>query len=157
MLSGGGSGGDPGGGSGAGGSHSGTAGDGGDGTAGEDGLSASRPALGVRGGEKSGRDGEPSSAAASGVSGGEDSEAGPSTGDQSRPFETSGSGANPEDIPPVDNDDEFARQLRRAAETETDPERRRKLWNEYRRYKGLPERAETQQSEEDETPRGDDS
>jgi hypothetical protein len=44
----------------------------------------------------------------------------------------------PDDIPPVDNDDAVARQIRKAAEAETDPERRAALWNDYRRYTGLP-------------------
>ena len=40
------------------------------------------------------------------------------------------------DAPPEDNDDDIvARQLREAAESETDPELREKLWEEYRRYK----------------------
>ena len=47
-------------------------------------------------------------------------------------------GSVPEDIPAADNDDALARQLRRAAENETDPELRKRLWNEYRQYKGLP-------------------
>ena len=34
-----------------------------------------------------------------------------------------------------DDDDVVARQLRRAAEQETDPELRKKLWEEYRKYK----------------------
>ena len=42
----------------------------------------------------------------------------------------------------VDNDDELARQLRQAAEAEKNPEKKAKLWREYRRYKGLPEKAE---------------
>jgi hypothetical protein len=36
-----------------------------------------------------------------------------------------------------EEDDIVARQLREAAETETDPELRRKLWEEYRAYKGI--------------------
>lgn len=47
------------------------------------------------------------------------------------------SGAIPEDIPNVDNDDVVAEQIRLAATIETDPVKREKLWNEYRRYKGL--------------------
>ncbi len=40
------------------------------------------------------------------------------------------------DAPPEDSDDDIvARQLREAAESETDPELREKLWEEYRRYK----------------------
>jgi hypothetical protein len=37
--------------------------------------------------------------------------------------------------PAADDDDIVARQLREAAENETDPELREKLWQEYRRYK----------------------
>jgi len=47
-------------------------------------------------------------------------------------------GRAPIDIPPADNDSVLAAQIRQAAETETDPERRAKLWNEYRKIKGLP-------------------
>ncbi|MDD9883338.1 MAG: hypothetical protein OXU62_02185 [Gammaproteobacteria bacterium] len=43
----------------------------------------------------------------------------------------------PDDIPPSANDDIIAQQLREAAQEETDPVTRAKLWNEYRRYKGL--------------------
>lgn len=46
-------------------------------------------------------------------------------------------GAVPEDIPAANNDDAIAAQIRLAAEAETDPEIRQKLWNEYRKYKGL--------------------
>jgi len=42
-----------------------------------------------------------------------------------------------EDIPPADNDDAIAAQIRVAAEAETDPEIRKKLWDEYRKYKGM--------------------
>ncbi len=41
----------------------------------------------------------------------------------------------PKDIPDGRNDDVVARQLREAAEKESDPELKRKLWDEYRRYK----------------------
>ena len=44
----------------------------------------------------------------------------------------------PGDIPPSDNDSIFEKQIREAAENETDPEVRERLWNEYRKYKGLP-------------------
>ena len=49
-------------------------------------------------------------------------------------------GKSPEDIPPADNDDEFAKQLRHAAQMEQDAAQRAQLWNEYRRYRGLPEK-----------------
>lgn len=48
------------------------------------------------------------------------------------------SGRVPEDIPDAANDDVLAQQIRRAAENEPDPEKRAKLWDEYRKYKGLP-------------------
>ncbi|MEQ8290354.1 MAG: hypothetical protein RIB78_11600 [Gammaproteobacteria bacterium] len=49
-----------------------------------------------------------------------------------------GTGKAPEDIPSAANDDAVAAQIRLAAEVETDPEKKAKLWNEYRKYKGLP-------------------
>jgi len=45
-----------------------------------------------------------------------------------------GSGTPP-DIPDGSDDDVVARQLREAAEKETDPELKKKLWDEYRKYK----------------------
>ena len=45
----------------------------------------------------------------------------------------------PDDIPDADNDSVFEAQLRAAAMAETDPDTKKNLWNEYRRYKGLPE------------------
>ena len=50
----------------------------------------------------------------------------------------SGSGDIPGDIPEPDNDSVLEAQIRRAAMEETDPRIRAELWNEYRRYKGLP-------------------
>jgi hypothetical protein len=47
-------------------------------------------------------------------------------------------GKLPEDIPPADNDSVLEAQIRQAAINETDPEIKAKLWNEYRKYKGLP-------------------
>lgn len=49
-----------------------------------------------------------------------------------------GNGKVPEDIPPADNDSILEAQIRQAATNETDPETKAKLWNEYRKYKGLP-------------------
>lgn len=48
------------------------------------------------------------------------------------------SGKRPEDITDIDNDDAVAAQIRLAAEIEEDPEKKAQLWNEYRKYKGLP-------------------
>ena len=44
-------------------------------------------------------------------------------------------GRLPEDIPDADNDSVLAAQIRQAATQETDPEKRKRLWEEYRRYK----------------------
>ncbi len=49
-----------------------------------------------------------------------------------------GSGKIPDDIPKVDNDSILEAQIRQAAVDETDPAIKAKLWNEYRKYKGLP-------------------
>jgi hypothetical protein len=46
-------------------------------------------------------------------------------------------GQLPEDIPSSDNDSLLEAQIKTAAMAETDPARKMKLWNEYRRYKGL--------------------
>jgi hypothetical protein len=43
----------------------------------------------------------------------------------------------PEDIPSGNDDDVVARQLREAAMREPDPAIREKLWDEYRKYKGI--------------------
>ncbi len=53
---------------------------------------------------------------------------------------TLSNGKLPEDIPPADNDDIIAKQIREAALAEPDPQKQAKLWNEYRRYKGISEK-----------------
>ena len=45
--------------------------------------------------------------------------------------------APPADIPDGTDDDVVARQLREAAMREPDPQLREKLWDEYRKYKGI--------------------
>jgi hypothetical protein len=45
--------------------------------------------------------------------------------------------APPADIPAGTDDDVVARQLREAAMREPDPQLREKLWDEYRKYKGI--------------------
>jgi hypothetical protein len=52
--------------------------------------------------------------------------------------EMTSSYAIPGDIPSGDDDNTVARQLREAAMREPDPDLREKLWDEYRRYVGLP-------------------
>ena len=46
-------------------------------------------------------------------------------------------GAFPNDVPPADNDSVFEAQIRAAAESEPDPDVKKNLWNEYRKYKGI--------------------
>jgi hypothetical protein len=46
-----------------------------------------------------------------------------------------GTGGAPPDIPDGSDDDVVARQLREAAEKETDPALKKKLWEEYKKYK----------------------
>jgi len=48
-------------------------------------------------------------------------------------------GKHPDDIPSANNDSALAAQIRRAAVNETDPIKRKLLWDEYRKYKGLAE------------------
>ena len=43
----------------------------------------------------------------------------------------------PQDVPIMVDDDLIARQLREAALVEEDPQLRDRLWEEYRKYKGL--------------------
>jgi len=62
---------------------------------------------------------------ASGAAGGEAGGAGHQTGVKDQP----------KDVPDGSGDEVVARQLREAAERETDPERKKKLWEEYRKYK----------------------
>ena len=45
----------------------------------------------------------------------------------------------PEDITHDDNDSVLEEQIRLAAMNEKDPEKKKRLWNEYRKYKGLPD------------------
>lgn len=51
------------------------------------------------------------------------------------PGQQTASSSAPPDIPDGSDDDVVARQLREAAEKETDPELKKKLWDEYRKYK----------------------
>jgi hypothetical protein len=52
-----------------------------------------------------------------------------------RPGAPGGTAATPPDVGDGNDDDIVARQIRKAAESESDPELRRKLWEEYRKYK----------------------
>ena len=96
-------------------------------------------------------DGTVSSAAASGISGTEKPAEAPAaatdqeTPDQDQktaavqpPKQAAPNGKIPDDIPPADNDTVLEKQIRQAAINETDPEKKAKLWDEYRKYKGIP-------------------
>ena len=91
-------------------------------------------------------DGTVESVAAEGVQGTEAPEqAGATVADSERPTKSGGvrsdtRGDIPDDIPEPDNDSVLEAQIRRAAMEETDPRTRAELWNEYRKYKGLPAR-----------------
>ena len=86
------------------------------------------------------------SVAAEGIQGTEaPEEAGATVAGSEQPTRSGGvrsdtSGDIPDDIPEPDNDSVLEAQIRRAAMEETDPRIRAELWNEYRKYKGLPER-----------------
>jgi len=73
----------------------------------------------------------------SGVESGGDGDGTPSYGHGAgRGAQRQGGGqGTPPDIPDGSDDDVVARQLREAAEKETDPELKKKLWEEYRKYK----------------------
>jgi len=58
-----------------------------------------------------------------------------------RNTQKTGTGKIPDDIPSVDNDSVLEAQIRHAAMIESDPVIKEKLWNEYRKYKGLPAKA----------------
>jgi hypothetical protein len=58
---------------------------------------------------------------------------------QAEPDQRLTNGKIPDDIPETGNDSVFEAQIRAAAMAETDPDTQKNLWNEYRRYKGLPE------------------
>ena len=115
------------------GSGDGTGGEGGDGMGGDGEGDSENGAEGAAGGQSQN----------SGGTAGDNSEAG-STGGQPRGGAVDSSGGagdggndsdQPADIGNGSDDDVVARQLREAAEKETDPELKAKLWEEYRRYK----------------------
>lgn len=97
------------------------------------------------GGESNGSDseqgaaseGEGSDESSQGQSQGAETGAGANMPSDGSPGSSSpaGNSNTPDDIPDGSDDDVIARQLREAAEKETDPELQKKLWEEYRRYK----------------------
>jgi len=101
---------------------------------------------GSSGGRGGGEGGSGETAGTEGVSspeGGEDNSEGGAVGGGEGAREPDQGGHQrtdhvPSDIPDGRGDDIVARQLREAAMEEDDPRLREKLWDEYRRYKGLP-------------------
>jgi hypothetical protein len=83
------------------------------------------------GAEEAGRDRDARSGEASSTADGRGA-----GGDMKTERSAGGASAPPEDIPDGSDDDVVARQLREAAQKERDPELKRRLWDEYRRYKG---------------------
>ena len=124
----------------AGGGGAGGGGSGSDGAGGDAGNARSGDAAGGASGAASGEGRNGSSTAQQGSAGGA-SGSGQGSGQGSgatAPGSWNQSGTpsdRPDDIPDGSDDDVVARQLREAAEKETDPELREKLWEEYRRYK----------------------
>jgi hypothetical protein len=115
--------------SGGSGTSSGKGGESGDGTAGAGG--ASPASTGTDGaGTSSSRSGQTSQSETSAGSG-----SGAGAGDAG--IDHSAYGAPGGKLPPPQDDDIVARQLREAAEKETDPELKKKLWEEYWKYKGV--------------------
>ena len=101
---------------------------------------ASSPSKGISGTEKAGESNQS-------ASGNQESEEESATqtdsltsGNVEKNDKFSDNGKLPEDIPPADNDSVVEAQLRQAAIAEKDPQKKKKLWNEYRRYKGLSEK-----------------
>ena len=71
------------------------------------------------------------------ASGGELEEGEPENASRKDDREAIENGKVPEDIPPADNDSVLEAQIRKAAMNEKDPEVRARLWDEYRKYKGI--------------------
>lgn len=105
-------------------------------------IDTSTPDTSARQGAKApddggGKAGEPPGKLEPGNAGGRPGVDGPSPGAPG----SAGSGSSApakNEPPPATDDDIVARQLRQLAEEETDPVQREKLWQEYRKYKGIP-------------------
>jgi len=106
----------------------------GDGSTGGEQTAQNRDAGGVIGGEGRDRSGDLRSEGAHGETGtGQGDPAG--NGSSGAVMAQGGGGANARPLPSGEDDDIIARRLRKAAEAETDPELKEKLWKEYRDYK----------------------
>jgi hypothetical protein len=126
---------------------------GGSGRAGTSGSSGDSAETGESGDGTGDQAGSGTTSADAGEIGSSSVQSGQATGDGTTPGTQSnvgaGAGAGDADIdhsaygapggklPPPQDDDIVARQLREAAEKETDPELKKKLWEEYWKYKGV--------------------
>ena len=122
------------------------------GASGQSGTTGSGGAPGEEGETGSGEEGEQGMGsegdAADGIDAGQGDRPGSASGTQS----SAGSGGSAIDhsvygapggkLPPPEDDDIVARQLREAAEKEPDPELKKKLWEEYWKYKGVSKQGE---------------
>ena len=86
---------------------------------------------------------DPGEIGADAVGNGTQASGDPGEGDSSSPGIKPGdsaldNGTVPGDIPPAENDSVLEAQIRKAAMEEKDPALRERLWDEYRKYKGLP-------------------
>jgi len=93
---------------------------------GDRGAEGAQTGDGGESGDVTGSGDQPASAAAGGR---------PPTGAAGGRGTQTGASGRPADIPDGSDDDLVARQMREAAEKETDPELKKKLWEEYRKYK----------------------
>jgi hypothetical protein len=104
-------------------------------------IRAATPHAEGGGGGQGGADGGGESGSAGSAGDGEaqaadDSDGSPAYGAGAGPgSQQQGDGGPPPDTPDGSDDDVVARQLREAAEKETDPVLKKKLWEEYRKYK----------------------
>jgi hypothetical protein len=117
----------------------------------QSGTSGGSGTTGQTGSGQEGRTGEQGSGEESGgdVASRSQEQTGPASGGQRKAGATSGSGSGDTRVdhsaygapggklPPPEDDDIVARQLREAAEKEPDPELKKKLWEEYWKYKGV--------------------
>lgn len=107
--------------------------------------SSSGTQAGAEGGEQaeggeSGDGGESTSQAGAEATSGSNGDGAPELGQSASANQTvqgGGSGNVPSDVPGGDDDDIVAQQLRQAALETTDPVAREKLWDDYRKYKGI--------------------
>lgn len=102
--------------------------------------SASSPSKGISGTEKASKSSQSASGNQESAEESDTQTDSLTSGNIEKNDKFSDNGKLPEDIPPADNDSVVEAQLRQAAIAEKDPQKKKKLWNEYRRYKGLSEK-----------------